>query len=602
VRSRKAALAVVVAATALVVSTVSACSGSSSGGGGGSTNGASGGNTGTTSNTGGGTPHTGGVLTMLGIGDVDYMDPNVSYNGVGNDNLRMWSRNLYTYPATAGQTTVVTPDLATALPQISSDGLTYTVTIKTGAMWNTSPARQVTGADAVRGLERSCNPAEPAGALGDYEALVQGMSAFCTAFEKVKPNVGAIKAFLSSHSISGATVSPSNPLTVIYKLTQPATYFTNLMAMTNFAPAPVEYLNYVPASAQLAQHTIADGPYEIKSYVPARSIDYVRNPAWKASTDPIRKAYVDEIKVNETGNETSIQQQIAANTSAADMEWGHIGPPTSAIPALVAAKDPRFVTGPTFGLDPYILFNLRSPNNSSALADVTVRQAISDAIDRNGLVQDAGGPSISPPQTHVLPPGIPGSKNFDLYPHNTSKAKSLLGGKKLTLKMLYQSDDQTQTKIFQSVQSNLAQVGIKVEGLGVPSADIYTKYLEVPAVASRGVWDIALTSWNPDWYGNNAVNYFLPIFASTSFPPNSANMGFFANSSIDSLIQKGETAVSQSAASADWAALDQKIMALAPIYPINSPNFVGFHSSLVHNAVYVPYLDQFDPTNVWLSS
>jgi peptide/nickel transport system substrate-binding protein len=539
---------------------------------------------------------------MLGIGDVDYMDPSVSYFTVGNEGLRLWSRNLYTYPAVPGKTSDVAPDLAAALPKVSSDGTTYTVTIRKGAMWNTSTPRQVSGADAVRGLERSCNPAQPSGAVADYVNLVQGMSAFCTAFEKVSPTVSAINAFLKANSISGVNVSPTDPLTVTYKLTQPTTYFTGLLALTQFAPVPAEYLNYVPASAALAQHTIADGPYMIKSYVPARSIDFVRNPAWKASTDPIRKAYVDEVKVNETGNATSIQQQIAANTPAADLEWGTATPPPSDIPSLMASKDARLVTGPTFGINPYIVFNFLSPNNGGALTDLGVRQGLSYAINRSELIQDAGGPSVSPALTHVLPAGVVGSKNFDLYPSNKTKAKQLLGGHSLTLKMLYQADDPTQSKVFQSVQSNLAAVGVKVTGIGVPSADIYTKYLEVPSTASRGVWDIAITSWYPDWYGNNAVNYLLPLFASTSFPPNSANFSFMKNASIDTLIKKGQTATSQSEATQVWTQTDQAVMRQAPMYPIASPNFVGFHSSLVHNAIYVPNIQQIDPTNVWLSS
>ena len=67
---------------------------------------------------------------MLGTGDVDYMDPNISYYTTGYLALRMWSRQLLTYPAIPGQTTSIVPDLATAVPTtsnggISSDGLTY---------------------------------------------------------------------------------------------------------------------------------------------------------------------------------------------------------------------------------------------------------------------------------------------------------------------------------------------------------------------------------------------------------------------------------------------------------------------------------------------
>ena len=47
----------------------------------------------------GGRRSAGGTLNMLGAGDVDYMDPNVSYYSVGYLGLRLWSRQLFTYPA-----------------------------------------------------------------------------------------------------------------------------------------------------------------------------------------------------------------------------------------------------------------------------------------------------------------------------------------------------------------------------------------------------------------------------------------------------------------------------------------------------------------------
>ena len=46
-----------------------------------------------------GTAVKGGTLNMLGVGDVDYMDPNISYYSVGYVALRLWSRQLFTYPA-----------------------------------------------------------------------------------------------------------------------------------------------------------------------------------------------------------------------------------------------------------------------------------------------------------------------------------------------------------------------------------------------------------------------------------------------------------------------------------------------------------------------
>jgi hypothetical protein len=116
-------------------------------------------------NPGTGSPQRGGTLNMLGIGDVDEMDPNISYYTIGYLSLRMWARGLYAYPATPGKTTTPVPDLATAAPVISDGGLKYTVTIRTGAQFDTSPFTPVTGADEIIGLKRACNPAQPWGGL-----------------------------------------------------------------------------------------------------------------------------------------------------------------------------------------------------------------------------------------------------------------------------------------------------------------------------------------------------------------------------------------------------------------------------------------------------
>jgi len=40
----------------------------------------------------------------------------------------------------------------------------------------------------------------------------------------------------------------------------------------------------------------------------------------------------------------------------------------------------------------------------------------------------------------------------------------------------------------------------------------------------------------------------------------------------------------------------------APTYQITQDLQPNYHSSFVHNAVYVPSIQNFDPTNVWLST
>jgi peptide/nickel transport system substrate-binding protein len=602
------------AVTALAAIALLAAACSSSGGGGTSTTGGAAGASGVQGlNPGTGAPQKGGTLNMLGQGDVDYMDYNISYYTIGSLAQRLWVRGLYSYPAIPGKTTTPAADLATAAPSVSNGGKTYTVTIRTGAQWNTNPPRQVTGADALRGLERSCNPVQPFGGLPDFETLIVGYQAFCTKFAKLGSSASPaeMKKFLADNAPSGVTASG---LTITYNLVHPASYFPTMLTMDPFYPAPVESLNYVPASSAAAQHTIADGPYQVQSYTPARSMVLVRNPAWKANTDPIHKAYVDKVNISMTGNQTAIQQQLQTNTAAASMEFDSF-PPVGATPGLVnqmkSGLTKNMNLGPTYSTNPYIVFNNVSPTDNAALEKVAVRQALSYGINRSHLITDAGGAELSPPLTHILPPGINGAQNvpdgYNPYPYNPSKAKQMLAAagypNGLNLTLLYRPASTISTKMAQTLQADLPKIGVKVKLLTATPSDFYVKYLQVPSVAKRGVWDMALAGWGPDWYGDAALSFFAPLFKGpAAYPPIGSNFGFYNNSSVTSMTDQAASTASASDAGSIWAKADQQVMKDAAIYPITDPLQPNYHASYVHNAVYIPAIQQFDPTNVWLST
>lgn len=550
----------------------------------------------------------GGTLNMLGSGDVDYMDPNISYYSIGYLGLRMWSRQLFTYPAQVGQVTQPVPDLATEMPTsgkgISSDGMTYTISIRSGAKWNTTPARQVTAADMVRGVKRTCNPAQPFGGLPDYLDLIVGLKDFCDGFAKVGSTAAAISGYLEATNLPG--VVAKDDLTVEFHLVHPASYFPDMLTLPAFSPAPKEVNAYVPGSAELAAHTVSDGPYMIESYSPTKNITFTRNPAWTAAADPIRKAYVDKIIVNQTVTQDSTQQQLQTGTASADMEWDNF-PPPSQLPALISKKDPNLSIGPSSSSNPYVVFNTVSPNGNKALANVKVRQALSEAMNRTNIIQVLGGPKLNEALSHVLPSNIiGGEKNFDLYPYDATKAKADLAAagypNGLTLKMLYRNSSQGSSKTFQTVQQDLSKIGVTVVGVPSPNADFYTKYLQVPTVARRGVWDLAVAGWGSDWYGNAALSFFNPLFyGKPAFPPNGSNFGLYDNPTTNTLIEQAGSAKTQDEAAALWAQADQQVMKDAPFFPITNPLQANYRASQVQGAVYVPAFQNFDPTNVWLS-
>ncbi len=264
--------------------------------------------------------------------------------------------------------------------------------------------------------------------------------------------------------------------------------------------------------------------------------------------------------------------------------------------------------GETSSSNPYLVYNTVSPNNDGALGKPEVRRAVSTAINRANIIQVLGGDILNTPLTHVLPSSIVGGeKAFDDYPFDAAKAKQELADAGypdgITLKVLYRNASEGATKTFQTIQQDLGKAGITVVGVASPNADFYTKYLQVPSVAKRGVWDVSVAGWGPDWYGNAALSYFGPLFnGQAAFPPVGSNFGFYESPQVDDLVTRAAQAPTPEAAGALWAQADQQVMKDAAFYPITEPRTPNYHAAQVQGAVYIPAFQNFDPANVWLSA
>jgi ABC-type transport system substrate-binding protein len=213
-------------------------------------NGSNGNNNGTASSQ----PVLGGTLRLLGSSDVDHLDTASGYYTTTYTLERAFARQLFSYPASTDLTKANTPvpDIATEIPTkgnggLSADGKTYTIHLRSGVKWNTSPARDVTAQDVVLGLKRLCNPVSPVGAPGYYENTIAGMKAYCDGFAKVKGDPTDMAAYINGHDIAG--VKATDASTVVFTLTQPASDFLNILAMPFASPAPKEYLSQIPDSA-----------------------------------------------------------------------------------------------------------------------------------------------------------------------------------------------------------------------------------------------------------------------------------------------------------------------------------------------------------------
>jgi len=586
---------------ALAILTVTAVGLAACGNGGGTSGGTS---------ASGGTPVQGGTLKLLGSSDVDHLDTASAYYTASYTLERAFTRQLFSYPASSDITTANTPvaDLASELPTtanggISADGKTYTIHLRADAQWNTTPARAVTAQDEVLGLKRLCNPVSPVGAPGYYENTIVGMKAFCDGFAKVPGTVPAIAAYVNGHEISGVTATDATTVTI--KLLQPANDFLNVLAMPFASPAPKEYLNYLPDSAGFRAHTISDGPYQITKYTANQSIDLAKNPAWTQASDPIRHQYVNDITVTEGQDQGPVQQQIQAGT--ADLEWDTTVP-TPSIPALQAAKDSRLGAYPALDTNPYLVFNLQSPTANSALKNVKVRQAIEYAIDKVAIGQVYGGPALNTPLGQIIPPGNVGYQQIDPYATPQSKGdpakcKSMLAAagypNGLTIKDVYRNAGD-HPAVAQAIQADLKKCGVTDKLVPVNQGDYYGKYLNSPDAAKRGVWDISEPGWVPDWYGNNGRAIIEPLFDGRGYGPNSTDYGDYDNAAVNALIDKALAAPDQSTAATYWHQADVQIMADAAIVPLQTQKTALFRSTRVHNAIFLPFSQAYDVTQIWL--
>ena len=265
----------------------------------------------------------GGTLNIAQTSDVSAaFDPQKEYYQLSFEYFKccLLRTLLQTKEVTAEQGgNELQPDLASALPTVSSDGLTYTFSIKPGIHY--SPPLQdvtVTAGDFVRAIEREADPKASSGGYPFYYSVIEGFDDY-----------GAGKA----DTISGITATDDS--TLVVKLTQPAGDMPWRFAMPATAPIPPNPSDPKAVLGIADGHTtnfgrfiVGTGPYmfegtdaldfsvaasdqdPVSGYVPGRSMILVRNPSYDPSTDGLRPAYPDRIETTIGGDVADLYNKV----------------------------------------------------------------------------------------------------------------------------------------------------------------------------------------------------------------------------------------------------------------------------------------------------
>ncbi|MFC5187068.1 ABC transporter substrate-binding protein [Actinomadura harenae] len=575
-----------------------------------------------------GRPRDGGTLRVVGSSDVEHLDP-ASAESVGARGLdRTFARTLFGTVASNvfAETIPVRPDVAERLPtrangDVGADGLTYTVRLRGDVLWDTAPPRPVTAADFVRAFKRLCNPAAPSAGTGYFTSTLRGMDDYCRGYARLGAGgIGAatsgssaadaraaatLAAYQNGHDIEG--VRAAGDRTLVFRLTRPASDFLSLLTLEYTAAAPREYDRYLPDGPLFRQHTVSDGPYRISEYRPDTSYLLTRNPAWRAGSDPLRERHVDRVRIT-LGQDSAeaVQQQL--ETGTADLAWDQ-PVPTSALPRLRSGHDPRFAVREAPSTSPYVVFNLRSPNNRHALADRNVRRALAYAVDRSALVKIVGGPAVARPLHTAIPPGTTGYAPADPFPTpgdsgDPATCRRLLasagypGG--LTLRFPYRVNS-VHRLIAESLRENLAACGVRTVLSPDTGEDFYGRTISDPARGAAGAWDVAAPGWTPDWYGSNGRAVLLPLLSGRALGPGSTNYGGYDDPRVDALIDQALTAPSEARAAEAWRRADRTATEDAAILPLLDRSHTIFASSRVRNALFLPTSAGYDYTRVYLA-
>jgi peptide/nickel transport system substrate-binding protein len=581
-------------------------------------------------------PQSGGTLHIVSASGPDHIDTVPAYYTVDYQLERAYARQLVQYPtvpdpttASAGWTTDTTPaaDVATVVPTVANGGVTgggkiYTFHIRPGVDWDSTPVRQVTSMDFLREFKAFCNPVSPVGNPTYFYAAIVGMQTYCNAeaaFFAIKsnaPTAANIANYQNTHNITGITTP--NSMTIQFTLTSAISDFLYMMAMPFDSARPVEYDAYVPNSLQLDQHTLSDGPYQISSYIPGKSITLVRNPAWKQSTDPLRHDYVSEIvdTLGVTSAETQLSDLEAGTQDVIDSDTP-INP--ASIPSLVASKASNFQIWPDSDLFPYVVFNLRSPDAGGAAGKLLVRQAVEYGLDKSAAVKAIGGPAVAQVTNTVIPPGNVGYQDYNLYPDDNGQGNIAMCKTDLTkagyphgvsLTYMYENDS-SDTRIFTAIQASLAPCGITLVSKPEPGSSIFVDLGNAPENNKANQWDLGQAIWFPDWFGNNGRTVIQALFQGPNCVINTVNDGCYDNASVNSLIIQAENATSLSAAGGFWHQADMQIMSDAAIVPIMSQDVAVYSSARIRGiasngqtyptAIFAPNIGAPDITALWIA-
>jgi peptide/nickel transport system substrate-binding protein len=518
---------------------------------------------------GGTTTQEGGEAKVSVSSYPDYLDPQLSYTVEGWEALWLTYTPLLTYKHEPGDAGVeVIPGLAEDLPDISSDGKTYTLQLRDGIKYSDGSA--IKASDFKYAVERAFD-------------VNSGGTAFYTKIDGAEDYQSG-----KAKEISGIEADDKTGEITI-ELTEPSGTFNNELGLMFVAPVPQD----TPKDKdQTKDPPPATGPYEITEVDPGRTFTMKKNPEFKTVTDAgadIPEAQVDTINVEEIKNLSSQVTDVEQNR----LDFMIDNPPADRLSEIESRYSDRFRRERAINTY-YMWMNTEEP----PFDDVKVRQAVNYAIDPEAIAKFYGG--LMTPTQQILPEGIPGYEEYELYPGpDLDKAKQLIkqANPSDTDITVWTDDEEQPKRTGAYYQDLLNQLGFNAE-LKVISGDVYFQTIGNEKTPNL---DTGFTDWFQDYPHPN--DFFDPLLNGENIiPENNQNFGYVDIPELNKEITKlGKEQLSDDVEQ-QYADLDRKYMEQAVWAPYGVQEWSTFTSDrLDFDQVYFHLLFQQDWTSFALT-
>lgn len=432
----------------------------------------------------------GGTLTMALSAEPDQLDPTQSRSLYSRYVFHTMCEKLYD----VDQDTAIVPQLATALPEVSPDGLTVTIPVREGVRF----------ADGT-----------------PFDA-----AAVATTFQR---NLTLPTSGRRSELGPVTSVEAPDPTTVVVRLSAPFAPLTAALADRAgmiMSPTALQALGEDFGSAP-----VCVGPFKFDNRVAQNSIDVVRDPNYydadRVSLDGISYRIITDDGIR-AANLQSGDAQVADSLSTQDVPSLRDAPGLTVLESnSLGYQGVTFNVGNTDGLG-------RPPGDvgTPVANDPRVRQAFELSVDRQGLAQTVWGGLYTPACSPISPDTDYTSDAAQACtPHDPEAAKALLAEAGVPVPFpirMTVSNSPDVLRLAQALQATVAEGGFE---LTIEP----TEYSSLLDQQDRGEFESLQLGWSGRVDPDGNITNFLAS-------DGGQNVAGYSDPAVDALLERAKTA------------------------------------------------------------